>query len=123
MQAIYEKARGEAFENLEPPSLAMERVRRYGVAGLFPDAQGDLPFVLYTHIVPRPAWSGKRDFLLEALHQVYEFLTREVTENASGNLRPGRLFNADDERDRVAAEILEGVRLQEAVNNNRGVYG
>jgi len=62
------------LQNLEPPSWALERVRQYGVAGLFPGSHNDFPFVLYTQSVPRPAWSGKRDFHQEKLHQVYEFL-------------------------------------------------
>ena len=66
--------RGEALQNREPPSWALERVRQYGVAGLFPGFQNDFPFILYTQSVPRPAWCGKRDFHQERLHQVYEFL-------------------------------------------------
>jgi hypothetical protein len=52
----------------------VERVRQYGVAGLFPGSHNNFPFVLFTRSVPRPAWSGKRDFHQEKLHQVYEFL-------------------------------------------------
>jgi hypothetical protein len=66
--------RAEALQNLEPPSWALERVREYGVAGLFPGSDKDFPFVLYTQSVPRPAWSGRRDFHQEKLHQAYEFL-------------------------------------------------
>src|SRR5438876_1407993 len=71
---MYETVRGEALQNLEPLSWALERVRQYGVAGLFPGSQKDFPFVLYTQSVPRPAWSGRRDFHREKLDQVYEFL-------------------------------------------------
>src|SRR5438309_11520516 len=74
VQAIYENLRGEALQNREPPSWALERVRQYGVAGLFPGFQNDFPFILFTQSVPRPAWSGKRKFHQERLHQVYEFL-------------------------------------------------
>lgn len=44
------------------------------MAGLLPGSPKDFPFILYTQSVPRPAWSGKRDFHQEKLHQVYEFL-------------------------------------------------
>ena len=71
---MYENARWEALEKREPPSWASERVRQYGVVGLFPDFQNDFPFILYCQSVPRPAWSGKRDFHQERLHQAYEFL-------------------------------------------------
>src|SRR5207244_6600606 len=74
VQAIYENARGEVLQNREAPSWAVERMRQYGVAGLFPGSHNDFLFVLYTRSVPRPAWSGKRDFHQEKLHQVYEFL-------------------------------------------------
>jgi hypothetical protein len=66
--------RGEALQNREPPSWALERVRQYGVVGLFPGFQNDFPFILYTQSVSRPAWSGKRNFHQEKLNQVYEFL-------------------------------------------------
>ena len=75
---MYENVRVEALQNREPPSWALERVHRYGVASLFPGFQNDFPFVLYTQSVPRPAWSGKRDFHQERLHQVYEFLITVV---------------------------------------------
>jgi hypothetical protein len=65
---------------VEVPSWALERVRRYGVAGLFPGAEKELPFILYAESVPRPAWSGKRDFQRERLYEVYTFLTGAVTE-------------------------------------------
>jgi hypothetical protein len=81
---IYENVRGEALQNLEPPSWAMERVRQYGVAGLFPGFENDFPFILYTHSVPRPAWSGKTDFHREKLHQVYEFLVTAHVETQAG---------------------------------------
>jgi hypothetical protein len=32
---------------VEPPSRVLERVRRYGVAGLFPGAQEAFSFLLY----------------------------------------------------------------------------
>lgn len=66
--------RDEALQNREPPSWALERVRQYGVAGLFPGFQNDFPFILCTQSIPRPAWSGKRNFHQERLHQVYQFL-------------------------------------------------
>jgi hypothetical protein len=71
---MYESARWEALEKREPASWASERVRQYGMAGLFPDFQHDFPFILYRQSVPRPAWSGKRDFHQDKLHQVYELL-------------------------------------------------
>lgn len=74
MQAIYENARSEALEKLEPPSWALERIHQYGIVGLFPDFQNDFPFILYSQSVPRPAWSGKTDFHRDRLHQVYQFL-------------------------------------------------
>ena len=115
MQIIYENVRGEALQNLESPSWALERVHRYGVAGLFPVAQEEFPFILYTQSVPRLAWSGKRDFQRERLHQVYEFLTQEVTEDAS---RPVGLGGLGDTAaivcDRVATGSLEGLCGQEA---------
>jgi hypothetical protein len=83
MLAIYENVRREALQNLGSSSWALERVRQYGVAGLFPGSQKDFPFILYTQCVPPPAWSGKRDFHRERLHQVYKFLIQEVTENAN----------------------------------------
>lgn len=89
VQAIYERARAEAVQNLAPASWAVDRIRRYGVAGLFVGAQEDSPFLLSSRSVPRPTWSGKRDFHRERLHQTYEFLTEEVTEHASGHLCSG----------------------------------
>ena len=80
VQEIYENVRGEAFQKLEPRSWAMERVCQYGVVGLFPGFHNDFPFILYTQSVPRPAWSGKTDFHLEKLHQVYEFLITACAE-------------------------------------------
>jgi len=97
---MYETVRGEALHNVEAPSWALERVRQYGVAGLFPGSQKDFPFILYTQRVPRPAWSGKRDLHRERLHQVYEFLIQEVTEderNASRSLCAGCLHDIADE--------------------------
>src|SRR2546427_13273036 len=77
MQGIYENVRCEALENSEPASWALERVRRYGVASLLPGGQPDFPFILCAQSVPRPAWSGTRDFHRGKLLEVYEFLTRE----------------------------------------------
>jgi hypothetical protein len=97
---MYENARGEALQSVEPPSWALERVGQYGVAGLLPGSQKDFPFILYTQSVPRPAWSGKRDLHRERLHQVYEFLIQEVTEdarNTSRSLCAGRLHDTADE--------------------------
>jgi len=74
--------RAEALQKLEPPSWALERVRQYGVAALFPGSDRDFPFVLYPQSVPRPAWSGRRDFHQEKLHQAYEFL---ITASCGGN--------------------------------------
>ncbi len=72
---IYEQVRAEALQpNVASPSWALERVRRYGVVGLFPDAQHGLPFILYAQSVPRPAWSGKTDVHRETLHRVYAYL-------------------------------------------------
>ena len=39
--------RREALENSEPASCALERVRQYGVASLFPGAREDFPFLVY----------------------------------------------------------------------------
>lgn len=115
MQALYETVRGEALQNLESPSWALERVRRYGVAGLFPGAEEEFPFILYAQSVPRLAWSGKRDYQRERLHQVYKFLTREVTENTSRPVCPGfPRHTADVGCDRVAAGSPEGICGQEA---------
>jgi hypothetical protein len=83
VQTLDENIRREAVQNLEPPSWALERVRRYGVAGLFPGAQEGFPFVLYAQRVPRPAWSGRKDFHQERFVQVYQFLTHKVTEHES----------------------------------------
>jgi len=114
VQSLYETVRGEALQNLESPSWALERVRRYGVAGLFPGAEDEFPFILYAQSVPRPAWSGKRDFHLERLHQVYKFLTREATENTSRPLCPGfPCDTADVGCERVAAESLEEIDTPE----------
>jgi hypothetical protein len=66
--------RREVLQNLETLCWGRERVRQYGVAGLFPDSHNDFPFVLYIQSVSRPAWSGKKDFHREKLHQVYELL-------------------------------------------------
>ncbi len=74
MQAIYESARGEALQQLESTSWARERVRQYGVAGLFVGSE-DFPFVVSAQSVARPAWSGKRDFHRERLQQAYQMLT------------------------------------------------
>lgn len=82
VQVIYENVLNEALQEMAPPSWALERVPRCGVAGLFPGSQEDFPFILYIQSVPRQAWSGKRDFQRERLYQVYEFLTKEVRENA-----------------------------------------
>jgi hypothetical protein len=72
---IYEQVRAEALQQTgAPPSWALERVRRYGVVGLFPNAKHDLSFILYAQSVPRPAWSGKRDVERETLHRVYACL-------------------------------------------------
>ena len=62
----------------------MERVCQYGVVGLFPGFHSDFPFILYTQSIPRPAWSGKTDFHLEKLHQVYEFLITACAEIHQG---------------------------------------
>jgi len=81
---MYENARREALDKRDPPSWASDRVRQYGLAGLFPDFQRDFPFILYRQSVPRPAWFGKRDFHQERLDQVYEFLLtmgREIQED------------------------------------------
>ena len=79
--------RAEALrQNAEPPSWALERVRRYGVVGLFPGAQHDLPFILYAQSVPRPAWSGKRDVHRETLHRVYACLITARAERQDGEI-------------------------------------
>jgi hypothetical protein len=82
---LYEQVRAEALQqNGEPPSWALERIRLYGVVGLFPGAQHDVPFILYAQSVPRPAWSGKRDFHRETLHRVYECLITARAERQDG---------------------------------------
>jgi len=48
---MYENARREVLDKREPPSWASERVRQYGLAGLFPDFQRDFPFILYRQSV------------------------------------------------------------------------
>jgi hypothetical protein len=78
-------------------SCALERVRRYGVAGLFPGFQKDFPFILNVQSVPRPAWSGKRDFHGEKLHQAYEFLIREAADNTSSHVYTSCLCEPADE--------------------------
>jgi hypothetical protein len=114
VQALYETVRGEALQDLESPSWALERVRRYGVAGLFPGTQEEFPFILYAQSVPRLAWSGKRDLQRERLHQVYKFLTREVKENTSRLVCPSFPHDkADGGCDRVPARSLEGICGQE----------
>jgi hypothetical protein len=51
------------------------------VAGLLPGFQNDFPFIVYAQSVPRPAWSGTRDFHREKLLEAYEFLcTASCTE-------------------------------------------
>jgi hypothetical protein len=86
VQEIYESIRIEALQNEQPASFLLERVRQYGVAGLFPGAEDDFPFLLYVQSVPRPAWSGQRDLHRETLRQVYEFLTQELRDPASCHL-------------------------------------
>lgn len=82
---IYEQVRAEALQpNVAPPSWALERVRRYGVVGLLPGAQHDLPFILYAQSVPRPAWSGKRDVHRETVHRVYACLLTARAERQDG---------------------------------------
>jgi hypothetical protein len=44
------------------------------VAGLLPGFQNDFPFIVYAQSVPRPAWSGNRDFHREKMLEAYEFL-------------------------------------------------
>jgi len=107
VQAVYENVRHEALQNIDPPSWALERVRQYGVAGLFPGSQKDFLFILYAQCVPRPSWSGKSDFHRERLHQVYELLTQGVSEDRSNAIGPpcagGLRGSADKARDRVPA--------------------
>ena len=87
--------RAEGMQNVEPPSWGLERVRQYGVASLFPGFQNDFPFILYAQSVPRPAWSGKRDFHQEKLHHVYEFLITAFSEIQEGD-GVGKILNAFD---------------------------
>ena len=124
MQAIYETARGEALQNLESPSWALERVRRYGVGGLFPGAEEEFPFILYAQSVPRLAWSGKRDFQRERLHQVYRFLTQGITENTSRPVCPGLPCDrADVGGDGVADRSFERIGSQEKRWKSLGSLG
>jgi hypothetical protein len=77
--------RAEALQqNVAPPSCALERVRRYGVVGLFPGGQHDFPFILYAQSVPRPAWSGKTDVHRDTLHRVYACLLTARAERQDG---------------------------------------
>jgi hypothetical protein len=75
---------------------------RYGVAGLFPGSQQDLPFLLYAQSVPRPAWSGTRDVHRESLDQVYEFLITARADIQDGD-GVGTIVNTFDARGGVAA--------------------
>jgi hypothetical protein len=103
VQALYESARGEALQNLEAPSWAVERVRHYGVAGLLPGLQNDFPFIVYAQSVPRPAWSGHRDFHREKLLQVYEFLIATLcTEIPQDDEAAGNIADAFGARGRFA---------------------
>jgi hypothetical protein len=88
VRAHYENVRGDALQKLEPASWALEHVRRCGVASLFPGTQEDFPVILHAQSITRPTWKGKRNFHRERLLQTYEFLTQEVTENASRHLCP-----------------------------------
>jgi hypothetical protein len=98
----------------------LERVRRYGVASLFPGSQEDFPFILYAQSIPRPAWNGKRDFHRERLLQVYEFLTQEVTEKVSRHLCPDRVRGLCPG---VAVGSLESPCGPEGDGHRRGAYG
>ena len=53
--------------------------------------------MLYVQSVPRPAWSGKRDFPGERLHQAYEFLIHEAADTAGNHLDTGCLGEPADE--------------------------
>jgi hypothetical protein len=81
VRGIYETVRLEALQRSKPASYFLELVRLYGVASLFPCFQDDFPFILYVQSVPRPAWSGWKDFHQETLHRAYEFLTEELEED------------------------------------------
>jgi transposase len=124
VQRIYENVRCEALENSEPASWALERFRRYGVASLLPGGQQDFPFILYAQSVPPPAWNGKRDSHREKLLEVYEFLTREVNEDASCDLCPRFQREAGEGTyDRFAIRSLAELRGSEWDGDRRGVHG
>jgi hypothetical protein len=58
---------------------------------LLPGFQNDFPFIVYAQSVPRPAWSGTRDFHREKLFEAYEFLSASRAEipqedDAVGNI-------------------------------------
>lgn len=123
VQAIYESARREALQSMAPASVALERVRQYGVAALWAGSSGDLPFILYVQSVPRPAWSGARDFHREALGQVYQFLTQEVSEHASRDLCPGiERPTGEGTYDRVAARGFAELCRAEHNGDPGGIY-
>src|SRR6266567_4201360 len=99
-------------------------VSRYGVASLLPGGQPDFPFILCAQSVPRPAWSGTRDFHREKLLEVYEFLTREVMEDASRHLRPRFQREAGKGTyDWFAIRSLAELRGSEWDGDRRGVHG
>src|SRR5215470_6695048 len=124
VQGIYENVRCEALENSEPASWALERVLRYGVASLLSGEQPDFPFILCAQSAPRPAWSGTRDFHREKLLEVYEFLTREVMEDANCTLRPRFQREAGEGTyDWLAVRSLAELRGSEWDGDRRGVHG
>ena len=111
--------RAEALQQHgEPPSWALERVRRYGVVvGLFPRAQHDVPFILYAQSVPRPAWSGKSDVHRETLHRVYACLITRAERQDGETVEPiigtvdtsGGIIEATVEEDFHSLDTESGV--------------
>src|SRR5487761_578574 len=74
--------------------------------------------------VSTPAWNGKRDFHREKLLEVYEFLTREVNEDASCDLCPRFQREAGEGTyDRFAIRSLAELRGPEWDGDRRGVHG
>ncbi len=113
---IYEQVRAEALQpNGASPSWALERVRRYGVVGLFPGAQQDFPFILCAQSVPRPAWSGRRDVHRETLHRVYACLLIACAERQDGEtVEP--IIGRVDTSSRIPEATVEDVQWLDTAN-------
>ena len=106
---MYEQVRAEALQQrMGTPSWALERIRRYGVVGLFPGAQDDFPFILYAQSVPRPACSGRRDVHQETLQQVYAcIIAGGAAQQDSETIEP--IIETVDTRSRFSEATLEEI--------------